>query len=161
MYEKLSKRALFNMYLGTITGTAFLLAIVIVLETVFLIPEKITIGVIIGYVAIVVMICHALLSPVFRFFRYRYKIDEECIDITEGYIFVTRTIVPIERLHKMEVVRGPYDKICGVAKVNVTTAGGDVTIRFLETHKADAIAETLKRKINEIAIEEKQKMKER
>ena len=46
----------------------------------------------------------------------------------------------------------------GLAKVGVTTAGGDVTIRFLENEKADLIAESLKRKINEIVLEEKTQM---
>ena len=39
-----------------------------------------------------------------------------------------------------------------LAKVIVTTAGGDVTIRFLEDEKSEFIAEALKKKINEIAI---------
>ena len=51
--------------------------------------------------------------------------------------------------------KGKWRKKCTkIAKVNVTTAGGDVTIRFLETEKADKITESLKKKINEIAIEQ-------
>ena len=56
--------------------------------------------------------------------RYRYSINEECIDIREGYLFVKRNIVPIERLHKLEISKGPIDQIFHVAKVTVTTAGG-------------------------------------
>ena len=81
MYEKLSKNALLNMYFGTITGTIAVLAIIFVLELLFV---------------------NAIISPVFRFHRYRYKIDEESIDIIEGYVFTKRNIVPIERLHKLQ-----------------------------------------------------------
>lgn len=154
MYEKLSKNALANMYLGAITGIVIALVVIFLLEILLVIPNHIGIAVILGIVLAVVLALNALISPIIRFYRYRYKIDDESIDIIEGYIFVTRSIVPINRLHKLEIIQGPYDKICNVAKVNVTTAGGDVTIRFLETEKADKITESLKKKINEIAIEQ-------
>ncbi len=155
MYEKLSRNALANMFLGTVTATIVLLAVIFGLEILFIIPNDLFILVILGIIASIILIANAIISPFFRFHRYRYKIDDESIDIIEGYIFVTRNIVPIERLHKLEIVQGPYDKICDVAKVSVTTAGGDVVIRFLETKKANEIAESLKKKINEIAIEQK------
>ena len=66
-----------------------------------------------------------------------------------------RNIVPIERLHKLQTAKGPIDQIFKVAKVVVTTGGGDVTISFLEEEKAEQIAESLRRRINEIAVEEK------
>ena len=91
----------------------------------------------------------ALISPVFRYHRYRYSINEECIDIQEGNVFVKRHNVAIERLHKLETAKGPIDQIFKVAKVVVTTAGGDVTISFLDEKKAEQIAESLRRRINE------------
>ena len=96
------------------------------------------------------------ITPWFRFHRYRYAINEECIDIKEGYLFVKRNIVPIERLHKLETLKGPIDQIFHVAKVKVTTAGGDVTIRFLDEEKAEKIAESLRNRINEIVKEQRE-----
>ena len=93
-----------------------------------------------------------LVEPYFRYNRYRYSINEECIDIREGYLFVKRNIVPIERLHKLEISKGPIDQIFHVAKVTVTTAGGDVTLRFLE----EEIAENLQKRINEIVKEQRE-----
>lgn len=66
-----------------------------------------------------------------------------------------RNIVPIERLHKLQTNRGPIDQLFGVAKVIVTTAGGDVVIRFLEVQKAEEIADLLRMRINEAARREK------
>ena len=66
-----------------------------------------------------------------------------------------RNIVPIERLHKLEISKGPIDQIFHVAKVTVTTAGGDVTLRFLEEEKAEKIAENLQKRINEIVKEQR------
>ena len=155
MYEKLSKNALLNMYFGTITGTIAILAIIFVLELLFVIPNNIGILVILGLIIAIILVFNAIISPVFRFHRYRYKIDEESIDIIEGYVFTQRNIVPIERLHKLQISQGPFDKLCNVARVKVTTAGGDVEIRFLENEKAEKITESLKQKINQIAVEQK------
>ena len=88
--------------------------------------------------------------------QYRYSINEECIDIKEGYLFVKRNIVPIERLHKLQTLKGPIDQMFKVAKVVVTTAGGDVTIRFLEEEKAEQIAENLRGRINEIVVSQRE-----
>ena len=143
MYEKLSKNALLNMYFGTITGTIAILAIIFVLELLFVIPNNIGILVILGLIIAIILVFNAIISPVFRFHRYRYKIDEESIDIIEGYVFTQRNIVPIERLHKLQISQGPFDKLCNVARVKVTTAGGDVEIRFLENEKAEKIKNVL------------------
>lgn len=43
-----------------------------------------------------------------------------------------------------------------MAKVVVTTAGGDVTIRFVDEEKAEAIAESLGRRINQIVEEQRE-----
>lgn len=156
MYEKLSKNALKCMYIATATGTIIMLVIAVVLEIALFIPNEWTIAHIITVICVILLALNALISPWFRYNRYRYKIDDECIDIIEGYIFISRDIVPIERLHKLEMNIGPIDRICGVAKVNVTTAGGDVTIRFLDKDKAEKISETLKQRINTIVAEQKE-----
>lgn len=155
MYEKLSVRALKNMYMATGFATLIYIIIAIVLEAAVFIPEKITVGSVTVAIISLLVLANFILSPLFRYHRYKYKIDNDCIDIIEGYLFVKRNIVPIERLHKLQILRGPFDKICKVAKVIVTTAGGDVTIRFLDVEKAEAITENLKVKINDIVMEQK------
>lgn len=155
MYEKLSKNALKCMYIATAVGTLFVYSIAVVLEILLFMPKDWVIAHIIVAMVCGLLLINAIISPWFRYNRYRYKIDDECIDIEEGYIFVERNIVPIERLHKLQVNRGPIDKMCGVAKVNVTTAGGDVAIRFLDEERANIITEGLKKRINEIVAEQK------
>ena len=151
MYEKLSKRALYCMYMaGMITG-AVVLAIIGAVDYFWIFPEDLTAGKWISLVLAVLIILDVAVSPYFRYNRYRYSINDECIDIIEGYLFVKRNIVPIERLHKLQTKKGPVDQMFGVAKVVVTTGGGDVTLEFLEEERAEQIAETLRRRINEIA----------
>ena len=155
--EKLSKRALGCMYTAAIIGVVIGVSILVVINVVWLIPNNIEIGTTISIVLAILLIANATISPYFRFHRYRYSINNEFIDIYEGYIFVERNIVPLERLHKMQTLRGPIDRMFKVAKVVVTTAGGDVTLRFLDEEKADFIAESLGRRINQIVIEKREK----
>lgn len=56
MYEKLSKNALLNMYFGTITGTIAILAIIFVLELLFVIPNNIGILVILGLIIAIILV---------------------------------------------------------------------------------------------------------
>lgn len=155
--EKLSKRALGCMYTASILWAVVGLVIIGVLNAVWLIPDKIEIGTTISIVLAILLIANAAISPYFRYHRYRYSINDDFIDIYEGYIFIERNIVPLERLHKMQTLRGPIDRMFKVAKVVVTTAGGDVTLRFLDEEKADFIAESLGKRINQIVVEKREK----
>lgn len=155
-YEKLSKKALGCMYVATAVGMLIVIAIIVCLNVFWFMEEGLDVAMWISIAIAVICVLNACISPYFRFHRYRYAIDDECIDIMEGYLFVERNIVPIERLHKLELDRGPIDQMFGVAKVTVTTAGGDVVIRFLEVEKAEAIAKQLRERINQIAVAERE-----
>ena len=154
-YEKLSMRALNCMYTaGTVTGVV-VLAVIGAVDYFWIFPGNITIGKWISLILAVLTLIDILVSPYFRYHRYRYSINEECIDIIEGYLFVKRNIVPIERIHKIQTKKGPVDQMFRVAKVIVTTGGGDVTLSFLEDERAEQIAENLRKRINEIVSEQR------
>ncbi len=91
----------------------------------------------------VLAVVWAVAAPVIRFRRYRYKLASDRIEIREGIFYIRRTVVPIDRIHQIDIVRGPLDSRFGLAKVTVTTAGGTATMRFLELEKAENICETL------------------
>ena len=154
--EKLSVRALKCMYLASLPAGIIVLAAVGIVDYFWIFPQDIGTGKVISLIVAILTLVDVLLSPYFRYHRYRYSINEECIDIKEGYIFIKRNIVPIERLHKLQTAKGPIDRLFGVAKVVVTTAGGDVTIRFLEEEKAERIADSLRSRINEMVIEQRE-----
>ena len=83
-YEKLSKRALGCMYAATFAGSVFLLAGVAFLY--WFLPMFMAAGAAntISTVLLIVVLANIALSPYFRYHRYRYSINEECIDIKEG-----------------------------------------------------------------------------
>ena len=155
-YENLSKNALYCMYTAGLVSGAVIFVILGAVCYFWLFPSDIIIGKWICLVLAILTLFDILISPYFRYHRYRYSIDDECIDIKEGYLFVKRQIVPIERIHKLQTVKGPIDQFFHVAQVIVTTAGGDVTIRFLEEEKAEQIAERLQVRINEIVVAQRE-----
>lgn len=150
-YEKLSKKAISCMFVATLVQFLVSTSILFVIWFIFgeYLPQ-IVINIMIGLV--ILDFLYLIVSPKVRYERYRYSITEDAIDVREGFIFIERSIVPIERLHKIAIEKGPIDRMFNLAKVIVTTAGGDVTIRFLEDEKSEFIADALKKKINEIAI---------
>ena len=155
-YEKLSKRALGCMYVATALASVIALAVIGAVNWLWIFPKDMDMLKAVSLALMILILFDALASPYFRYLRYRYSINEECIDIKEGYLFVKRNIVPIERLHKLQTLKGPIDQMFKVAKVVVTTAGGDVTIRFLEEEKAEQIAENLRGRINEIVVSQRE-----
>lgn len=118
-----------------------------------LFSEKAALWIYIG--AVFFAIVYVILVPAIRYARYRYAVDEEAIRVREGFLWITESIVPMERLHKLSLSQGPVDRLFKLSKVQVTTAGGDVTIKFLKEDTASEIARGLERKINLIAAEEK------
>lgn len=151
-YEKLSKTSINCMFVASLVQFLISSSILFVIWFIFgdYFPQ-IVVNIMIGLVLLDFL--YLIVSPKIRYERYRYSITEDAIDVREGFIFIERNIVPIERLHKIAIEKGPIDRMFKLSKVIVTTAGGDVTIRFLEDEKSEFIADTLKKKINEVAIE--------
>lgn len=138
----------------------------IVVFAIILIPASIiclwalevgTIGKICLGVSWLLAIAYIIVAPNVRYERYRYAIDEEAIRVREGFLWISETTVPMERLHKIKTSQGPIARAFKLSTINVTTAGGDVNIKFLKDDESAEIAELLKKKINEIVIKEREK----
>lgn len=99
-------------------------------------------------------VLYCIIAPAVRYRRYRYYIDAEQVVVMEGLWFVRKDVVPVERIHQISVKRGPIDRMYGLGKVLVVTAGGVVTIRFLEMRAADEITAYLQRRIKGIVQEQ-------
>ena len=91
----------------------------------------------------VVMAVLAVVFPKIYYDHYRYFISEDRVDVRRGIIFLTHTVVPLERIHQVEVVSGPINRMYGLADVSITTAGGVAKIEYLETEEAEKIGDEL------------------
>lgn len=154
-YERPSRKAIGCMYVAS-----GILDIIVFAGTMALyqweIPKDIIWAKIAAWMVMGICVLDLVIVPYIRYCRYQYCITDECIDVKEGFLFIERNIVPIERIHKIRTLRGPIDRIFGLTKVIVTTAGGDVTIRFLEEVQADQIAMNLQHRVNQIIVEQRE-----
>lgn len=154
-YQKLSRKAigcmLVNEILLSVVLTGVLAGAVFGLDKI-----EVKIMPVIFWLILAFVWCVSLAAPFVRYERYRYRFSEEDISVREGFLWIHRDIVPIERLHKVALESGPIDRIFGLSKVIVTTAGGDVTIRFIELPVAEQIVDRLKKRINQYAVSKRE-----
>ncbi|MDR1690881.1 MAG: PH domain-containing protein [Candidatus Methanoplasma sp.] len=105
---------------------------------------------------LIVTLAYIIVAPLIFYRHYKYALTDDKIDVLRGIIIIRRTMVPIERIHQVEVTRGPINNMLGLADVDVTTAGGIAKIQFLDIPVANSIAEDLNRYINDIVRERKE-----
>ncbi|BBL68045.1 hypothetical protein MchiMG62_12260 [Methanoculleus chikugoensis] len=134
-----------SMYIDYAIGYAVLLAAYFLTRTYaqgFLGPYYDLIGY--GFLVVLglVLVYIAVAPPVF-YARYRYRITEDRVDVRCGIVFIRHTLVPIERVHQVEIARGPINNLLGLADVTITTAGGEATLRYLELDEAEKVADRL------------------
>ncbi len=153
-YKKLNKKAMTCMYVKT--WIANIIWIPGLIATSVLLKDEIPSivrGVMYGLVAVIIV--YSLIAPKIRYERYRFLLTEEEFSVRKGLIITKTEIVPIERLHKIEVSSGPIFRAFGLKEIKVTTAGGEINVSYLDNEIADRISEHLKIRINTIAVEER------
>ncbi len=88
-------------------------------------------------------LAHVVVVPRERFRRYRWELHEEELDLLEGMLIVTRTIVPITRIQHVSVQRTGWTKLFGLVRLHVHTAAGQTTIPGLEPLRADDVRDRI------------------
>lgn len=154
-YQKLDKRAVHCMRLTCVLLSGMVILIEAVAVAIIGLQAMPTWLWICFGVLTAILLGDIVVSPQVRYARYRYAIDEEAIRVREGFLWITYSVVPIERLHKIELSQGPIARLFGFFTVNVTTAGGEVNIKFIQETVATEIAEHLKDVINRMAAAER------
>lgn len=152
-YKTLNKKAIGCMRLNSIMWSVILAVSAIVTFVIISSNDDIKISTAV-YISLavfaIIIVIYDIVAPIIRYKRYRYCIDDEMFVVVEGLWFITKSIAPIERIHQIEVSRGPIDRMFGLGKVLITTAGGVVSIKFLENELTEEIADKLKNRINNI-----------
>jgi membrane protein YdbS with pleckstrin-like domain len=149
-YYTLPKKSMGSMYVRSIILLA-VLAIVAVASDYFLVSEEITGFPVTALMSVyVLMTIYLLIWPAVYYARYRYRINEDRIDIRRGVFVIKHTVVPTERVHQLEVARGPINNLFGLADVTITTAGGIAAIQYLDRETAAEIADSLNEYITDI-----------
>jgi membrane protein YdbS with pleckstrin-like domain len=87
---------------------------------------------------------HALL----RYRMWRFEVRDDTLYIERGVLVTVRTVVPYVRVQHVDSRRGPLERVLGLGRVVVYTAGSrgaDVAIPGLLAERADDVQETLRR----------------
>jgi membrane protein YdbS with pleckstrin-like domain len=101
----------------------------------------------------VIAVLDLIIVPTVFYARYRYNVGDDRIDVLRGVLTIRHMVVPVERIHQVEVTRGPIKNMFGLADVTITTAGGTATIEYLELQEAEGIADKLNEKVLKILKE--------
>lgn len=144
-YLRLNKKCMLSMYISNaiiyvLLLTAFILVINYARDP--LGPAHETIWTL-GVVVLVLLLIYMLVAPPIYYARYSYKLTEDRVDVRYGILVLRHIMVPIERIHQVEVSRGPINNMLGLGQVNITTAGGTASLSYLEIAKAESIADRL------------------
>ena len=144
-YRRLNKKCVLSMYIGHAISYAVLLAgylLVGLYAQGFLGPNYDLVRY--AFIAVLaIVLAYMIVSPPVFYARYRYRITEDRVDVRCGILFIRHTLVPIERVHQVEITRGPINNLLGLADVTITTAGGEASIRYLEVDEAETVADRL------------------
>jgi uncharacterized protein len=100
-----------------------------------------TLGSILPWAVIAGTILIASTVPTLR--RWRWRLDDDELDIRRGAITEVRTIVPVARIQHVDVRRTAWSQLLGVAAVVVHTAAGTTEIPTLSERDAAHVRDRL------------------
>lgn len=144
-YKMLNKKSIISMYAGY--AISFIFLIILFYGTYYLIDiyknEYLNYAKYAMIILTFITLVYILIAPHIYYHHYRYLVTNEKIDIRRGIIILRRILVPIERIHQVEITKGPINNALGLADIEVTTAGGKVRLEFLDSQDAEQIAERL------------------
>ena len=99
-----------------------------------------------------------ILFPNISYKRWRYKIEEDKVEIRKGIYFLDTTVIPVCRIQHISLSRGPIYRSLGLCKVKIFLASGAFEIEGLEEETANIISENLKNQLY-IRLEAKEERK--
>ena len=80
--------------------------------------------------------------------NFSFEITEDTFDIKSGVIQKKRREIPLHRIQNVDVRRNIFQRILGIAKVNLETAGGktsEASLKFVELEKAKSIQKKVRK----------------
>ena len=89
----------------------------------------------------------ALLHVLFRYRIWRFELQDDALFLHRGVLTRVRTVVPYVRVQHVDTQRNPIERVLGLSRVVVYTAGSrgaDVAIPGLRPDRADALQERLR-----------------
>lgn len=144
-FRKLEKKHLTVMYLNRLISLVVLAAVFVV--SIVLIPFEIHPWLIGGIGGALFLIFLFILMFTSNAFKVKaYAIRSKDIFYRSGLIFRSTTVIPFNRVQHVELKTGPVDRIFGLSRLKIYTAGGsqsDLTIPGLALTNAQNLKELI------------------
>ncbi len=67
----------------------------------------------------------ALVAPPLSYARWRFAVDDRLLSMRYGILFVEERHVPVPRMQHVDLMRGPIERLFGLATLVVFTAGNE------------------------------------
>lgn len=144
-YRRLNRKCMLSMYVGHAMSYAILLTVYVLLISYSqeFLGSYFDLVRYAGIAVLAIALVYMVAAPPVYYARYRYRIAEDRIDVRYGVLVIRHILVPIERVHQVEVSRGPVNSMLGLADVTITTAGGVAALNYLEIAEAEKVADLL------------------
>jgi hypothetical protein len=93
-----------------------------------------------------------LAAPPRRYRAWGYAMDAEEMQVRRGVLTQVHTVVPLDRVQHIDVSQGPLERLCGVCRLVVHTAGtlhSQVTVPGLARPTAERMRDEIRARIRE------------
>lgn len=91
-----------------------------------------------------------LAIPNLRWQRWRYEVNEDAIDLLRGFIFKTRTVVPINRVQHVDTNQGPIYRKYKLSSVKISTAATTHEIPALDDETATEVRNKISQLVRQV-----------
>ncbi|MFT4417100.1 PH domain-containing protein [Fredinandcohnia humi] len=110
------------------------------------------------YIGVGAVILALLLFGILHWYRYSYRVEEGELRIEYGVFVRKRRFIPIERIQTIDVSAGIIQRIFGLVKLQVETAGGgmqaEAVLTAIKEEEANQLRSILTRQEQSIAEDE-------
>lgn len=159
-YKKLNKNSIKSWFIARAI-TTIIVAAILIAGKVFLTTKfgalKGSVGFYVNIVIAVIvlfLLINAIVYPKVEYAQWRYLINEDKIEFSEGIYYISTVVIPIVRVQHIMVSQGPINKRFNLADLHIYTAGGSHKIPNIDMEKAEEISNFLKDKIKEKVTED-------
>ena len=91
-----------------------------------------------------------LIAPRRRFRAWGYRLTGEALELHHGVLTRIETLVPLHRVQHLDIAQGPIERLCGVCRLVVHTAGtahSRVTLPGLSRATAESMRDEIRAQI--------------
>ncbi|WP_436866565.1 PH domain-containing protein [Staphylococcus pseudoxylosus] len=107
--------------------------------------EQMKWGLIIGVsIAFIYLILNAIFIPIYRYKIFRYSIDDHVVTVRNGLWFVSVMKVPLFRIQNVDTHEGILMRKYKLANLTLSTAGGNINIKFINKTTATNLKQQIK-----------------